>query len=736
LPNLLLGLLSISLGASANEWVRPHSPLDYPETARLTAEVAKPVSGVRVAWVNYEAIKRDFPALKNNSHRQIEAWLLRNFSFIGEDQPSLDNIRNTTIPSDSTRTSKLAYRPEDWKRSAVLEAHDDAGRTLGLVDIKGFGHGAQSGDAVSKQVQRWRGATPEQVDLLRIADHSDGLMSLGEAIAEMTRQQAAQKIFERSQTGFETVESYAILSLPFDIMKDGGKKIPAALYLRQAHEGRNSGLRVPAFAYQDHHGKFQYTSTGSAVDFGGVTFEDPALDSHWGRVDAAVKWDAQKTKPWVWAHDAANAYAKTHDGAIIEAHRQDMLGSVDQWMEKHPEWFGKAMTAQSPSQLARAWSEEHAALPFAERKRQYIDEVARRKPLAGIREALQSKIPTIRLRHGVEPLLGRSDPEALVLLEQALGDSDAWVRAKAVEALGFCQSDAADPILTRLLQHPDPDMRANLATALLYKNDARSFRLLKQLTQDPSPVVRSNAVKALAGHTQSEALDLIAAAQKGTSPRERKAAARALFGRKDERSLSLIETALRDADTEIQMAGLEALRGRSDPKSLAMLLPYLKTNRTPEYREAATKALYGRKDAASLSVIAKLLDDADHAIRQDAIWALIGRHDEGVVALLSRAAQDKDMAVRAAVLRALKGRGDAASLQILEAMLKEPVEWLRSEACLVLGQRTDEAAKALQQKLLADPTLSPGLRGQLRFSLAQRPATGCLSHIVSTFLQP
>ena len=108
----LLLFISVNPDLFANERLGP-STLEELGRDR-TQERAFFVPGSSVAYANYYALKRDFPALKSLTNSAIDEWILRN--------------------------------------------------------------------------NAWRS--------YRTGDHSDGLMSLGEAIAEVTRQTAVQMLFD------------------------------------------------------------------------------------------------------------------------------------------------------------------------------------------------------------------------------------------------------------------------------------------------------------------------------------------------------------------------------------------------------------------------------------------------------------------------------------------------------------------------------------------------------------
>jgi hypothetical protein len=199
-----------------------------------------------------------------------------------------------------------------------------------MIDIKGIGHGPATEFSVLSQLHAFGRARVDPVarNQLRTRDHSDGLMSLGEAIAETTRQMAAQILFEEKTATLETVETYAILALPVDLLKQDQHSIPAALYLRQAHFGRSKRLAVPPSIYEDFQGDRQQTVSHTTVDFGGVLIRDPRVQSHFGPLPGSQPEEAQTTQPWAWGHDVAEAYARRGDTQAIDRHLQEMLAPL------------------------------------------------------------------------------------------------------------------------------------------------------------------------------------------------------------------------------------------------------------------------------------------------------------------------------------------------------------------------------------------------------------------------
>ena len=339
---MTLGVLLLffcTLPGFADEPLRPTQPDQLLRNADQTFEDRfVRVTDAHVAWADYAALRRDFPQLRAQTQAQIDQWILENFAYISERQLGLNGIRNSAIPA-STGTTKKGYRPPYYGRAAVLEAHDG-----GLIDIKGNGLGDDAN--VASQRNSWKAVLEGRgsMEYIRNRDHSDGLMSLGEAIAEVTRQNAAQKLFDlenaKAAAQLQTVESYFVIALPFDILKGRQDRIPAALYGRQAHVGRFQNTlkeRVPAAIYSDVRGGFQHTLSGTAVDFGAVNIEHPALRDMFMKEGLApgTILDPQASNAWDWGHRCAQAF-RNGDRQVVHRHLSEMLAKIESEWKRLP----------------------------------------------------------------------------------------------------------------------------------------------------------------------------------------------------------------------------------------------------------------------------------------------------------------------------------------------------------------------------------------------------------------
>jgi hypothetical protein len=346
----LIGLLSGGLHPSlshSNELIRPES---IDELRLLNSEIKTDplvrIPGAQVAYANYEALRRDFPVIAHKSEQEINQWILDNFAFISEEQLKLNGVRNSKIPADTQK--KIAYRPPEYDRAAVLEATDN-GKTIGLVDIKGIGLSPyvkstelemghlSSADEMAETYTRIKDR-PGFVDDLRTRDHSDGLMSLGEGIAETTRQTAVQRSFDihnanAGDLSLQTIETYFNIQLPFEILKDEGKRIPAGLYGRQAHWGRRKPIKFRVTVYSDEFGGMQGTEQGASVDFGGVMIRESKLKQNFDFIPGTRAFNPQQSKPWAWGHEVATAFVGANDKGAVFRHIDEMLSPI------HEDWL-------------------------------------------------------------------------------------------------------------------------------------------------------------------------------------------------------------------------------------------------------------------------------------------------------------------------------------------------------------------------------------------------------------
>ncbi len=289
----------------------------------------------------------------------------------------------------------------------------------------------------------------------------------------------------------------------------------------------------------------------------------------------------------------------------------------------------------------------------------------------------------------------------LTTLENAIRDSNRFVRANAFAALRGRTDEKSWTLIEKALGDSESSVRANAAIALQGRTDTKSLALIENALGDLDSSVRANAVIALQSRADTKSFALIEKALGDSESSVRANAIVALGGRTDAKSLSLIEKALGDPERSVRSNAVIALRGRTDEKSLALIKKAFGDSDL-SVRANAGIALQDRRDEGSLSLIEKALGDSVSSVRSNAVIALRGRTDEKSLALIERALGDSDDFIRDQAIVALGGRTDAKSLSLIEKTLGDSNGWSRATAVAALGGRTDLKSLSLIEKALGD----------------------------------
>jgi len=557
----LLILFAFSSGFSlgyADEYYRPERYADLP-SGTIGDKMVR-VKGAKVAWADFAALRRDFPDLRPLTDTQISAWILDRFGYISEAQLELNDIRQTPIPIEKGKT-KLGMRPVTYDRAAVQDTGFKSG---GLIDLKGAGH-RKGSPSLLKQITDFKAASGnwDEINKIHIRNHTDGLMSLGEAIAEVTRQNAAQKLFDLHHAAggkrFQTVESYFIISLPFELLKDHGSKVPAALYGRQANVGRPNGLKVPDKIYIDSEGAKQASEMGAAVDFGGVQIKDPRLADRFGMLDSS-SFGAQYSKPWAYGHDTARAFYYRNDTFAIYRHLEDdMLKPIlDEWRTLP---------------VSREFERYRVPLPR--------DHGPAPKPfLTKIEEALSATDTQLRLNAVRTLKLRNGDLATLKLLQKALSDGAPEVAKEAVEGISYHRHRGALEVMDWIFEHrySEPftrfrdDIGRHLGSGLAKRKGPETIPLLKKLLSSGSAPYYKNAALALR--------DLPATPE----------------------TFRLWEDMLNHSSEDVRFYSAFALADRNDVRALGILKRLLASG-NPEHREAILKGISEAMASSGMSCL-------------------------------------------------------------------------------------------------------------------------------------
>jgi hypothetical protein len=351
-PLVLLFATALASWSFAFDPIRDPNLLASPQKEKVVR-----VAGAKVVLADYELLKRDFPSLQGKGQDEIDRWLVDNAGVLSKPQASQSRV-NTAVSLEGGEV--LAHRPQDYGRSVVVQV------TEGLIDIKGAG-----------SLKPYQGS------------HGNGLASLGEAIREFTYEKMVNKVFQHAGVATETVGTYAVLDLGFDVKHSEGTSSPAGNILRQAHDRargisstfsesksveiertlRRYGI-TSAGAYLNSEDfamiNIQGTKSGAVLDFGGFLvleqFDKPAThffgsrvllhpkkgefpQPHanlrvpfeiWGHTRSGIA-DPNRDNPWIYAHELAVSLRQGRaTRADAENHLRTMLEPVERQLNAAP----------------------------------------------------------------------------------------------------------------------------------------------------------------------------------------------------------------------------------------------------------------------------------------------------------------------------------------------------------------------------------------------------------------
>jgi hypothetical protein len=212
------------------------------EPEKLEPEIVYRLPTSRVVFADHDLLQHDFPFLRADrlvkTHPKLQEvgptrkaigpildeWLMTNTAFISESQRGRSLV-NT--PIETTAEQVVAFRPPRYGRALIFSLeenrrrlsrphlHSQADAIDGLIDVKGIGVAPK--------------AKP------RFATHSNGLMTLAEAIREVIIEKIIDRIFQHSGSCWRAVPSYAVIDTGFDLKWPNGVTQPAGLLVRRAH---------------------------------------------------------------------------------------------------------------------------------------------------------------------------------------------------------------------------------------------------------------------------------------------------------------------------------------------------------------------------------------------------------------------------------------------------------------------------------------------------------------------
>ena len=299
-------------------------------------------------------------------------------------------------------------------------------------------------------------------------------------------------------------------------------------------------------------------------------------------------------------------------------------------------------------------------------------------------------------------------------LDQSVTDADTAEQIAAARILGAVASDDAVPVLTRLLDVPEPVASA-AAEGLRRVGDRADVHVITTLREGDSE--RRAALLPLV--SRRSAIDAVLPCLEDPEPAVRAAACEALARIGDPGVVARLFPLLSDSPRVCQAAvGAIQSLGSSETETLC-----LEAARSPqaEVRRAAFRILSYFGYASALPLFTRALSDPDARVRDAAIQGLPYIEDPGALDELLACARHANERVRAVSLRALgHSRSDARVVSTLLRGLADPDPWARYYSAQSLGRLGVEQATAALTRLLEDQA------GQVRVA-----AIEALSHLRS-----
>ena len=187
-------------------------------------------------WTDYEQLRPGNLALRNPELRSLpepartkvvrgitEQWLLENAGLISKAQ-----LANTSANTEiSTKCPpRTVYRPPRYGRACIAPVRATVLSVDGLRDAVSVAGG---GELDLKGVGVGPGRSPAR------GDHSDGLMTLENALQEYVVERLLSAILTHAGATVRTLPHYAILDTGFDGFTSAGEQFPAGVVVRRAH---------------------------------------------------------------------------------------------------------------------------------------------------------------------------------------------------------------------------------------------------------------------------------------------------------------------------------------------------------------------------------------------------------------------------------------------------------------------------------------------------------------------
>ena len=295
----------------------------------------------------------------------------------------------------------------------------------------------------------------------------------------------------------------------------------------------------------------------------------------------------------------------------------------------------------------------------------------------------------------IEALRAISARGSLPVAVDALGDTDENVRAEALGFIGDLGSAEISPALLAKVDDPIVRVRAGVAQALGLVRAQGVEEAFERFAGDLSPEVRAAAAEAAAQGGWNDAAPTLERLLGDSAPAVRLAAAQAL-GRVGNRSNvpALIRLALAP-EVDIRLAATEAV-ARLDPERITELLDRVLETNDSERKLAVVRAILAARVKSAARFLALMWKDVDPVVRAEVAIALARLGGADAPALLAQGLRDPDPAVRRTVIEGLTVLKQAGAVPEIARLLEnDPDASVRERAALAVGLLAAEGGEEI-----------------------------------------
>ena len=292
----------------------------------------------------------------------------------------------------------------------------------------------------------------------------------------------------------------------------------------------------------------------------------------------------------------------------------------------------------------------------------------------------------------------------LPIILPKLNDSDAYVRASALEVLVHIKYRRLTPVLRRALKDRNEDIRNAAVRHLGELLGPSALPDLIRMARDPSTFVRVTTIWYLAKIKDRRATNIVLAALKDTNVQVRAAAFQSAIKARLSQVMPLLSRAFKDPASDVRKAAVEGASKLKDPRTVPLLVKAV-GDRAAEVRIQAIRALYSIADFRAVPAFVRAMNDTDAEVRDEAAkslgWSnfMYGVNSRQVIAVLAAVALLNPHArVRKRAITILGERDDPKLIPLFVEAMKNSDANVRREAVKALKKiNTAKAKEALKK---------------------------------------